>query len=353
MRKQCIAVDISNESFTACAGLRQDDDTLKFSARKKFTNDRTGHNQLMRWRRSIADNDIPTVFLMEATGVYHERLAYYLHNLEQTVHVVLPNKSKHYFKSLNVKTKTDSLDARILAQFGLEREHSIWTPPSPVMLELRGLSRYRMQLQDQRTALSNILHSKNRAYGTTALVKKSNERLIRITEQEIKKVGDEMEKLIQSDPELEQRVKKICTIQGVAIQTVLGLIAETDGFTLFHSTKQLTSYSGYDVVHEESGTIKRKTRISKKGNSYIRRIMYMPAMSASQHVPEFKALRQRILDKTKIPMKAQVAIQRKLLILIYTLWKNGTEYIPDHHGKKIAQTEVQAKQDSAEAIPLS
>ncbi|MBK6551566.1 MAG: hypothetical protein IPG11_14345 [Flavobacteriales bacterium] len=76
-------------------------------------------------------------------------------------------------------------------------------------------------------------------------------------------------------------------------------------------------------------------------------------MSASIYVPEFKALKERIKDRTKIPMKAQVAIQRKLLILMYTLWNNDSEYEKDHHQKRIARTEAQATQDSAlEQLPL-
>ncbi len=79
----------------------------------------------------------------------------------------------------------------------------------------------------------------------------------------------------------------------------------------------------------------------------------MPAMSASKCVPEFRALRERIKDRTKIPMKAQVAVQRKLLILMYTLWKNGSVYEEDHHQNEVARTKAQATQDSdLQPLPL-
>ncbi|MBK7287798.1 MAG: IS110 family transposase [Flavobacteriales bacterium] len=62
------------------------------------------------------------------------------------------------------------------------------------------------------------------------------------------------------------------------------------------SAKQLTSYAGYDIVHNESGTsVLSKTRISKKGNRYMRHHMHMPALSASKHIPEFKALKKSAL----------------------------------------------------------
>jgi transposase len=78
---------------------------------------------------------------MEATGIYYKNLAYDL-KLKQIVHIVLPNTSKHYLSNLNVKIKTDALDAIILSRFGVEKKHKAWLPPSPVLLELRNLTRH-------------------------------------------------------------------------------------------------------------------------------------------------------------------------------------------------------------------
>ena len=91
--KQSVGIDISKASFTACICSSQHQQPLRFSQVKKFKNDKTGFNQLLRWVRKQCSTDAPTVFLMEATGVYHERLAMHLAGLKQTVHVVLPNKS--------------------------------------------------------------------------------------------------------------------------------------------------------------------------------------------------------------------------------------------------------------------
>jgi len=76
---------------------------------------------------------------METTGVYHEQLAQQLYELKQTVHVALPYKTKHYFVSLNIKSKTDAIDVRALSQFEMERAHKPWNPPSPTLLKLREL----------------------------------------------------------------------------------------------------------------------------------------------------------------------------------------------------------------------
>jgi len=159
--KQCIGIDISKATFTACVCQRSDDGGLTFSKTVDFSNDTKGFNQFLRWSKGVIVRDAELVFLMEATGVYYENLAHHLHKIKKRVHVVLPNTSKHYFSSLNIKTKTDAVDARILSQFGVERIHKGWSPPPPVLLQLRNLTRYHVQLQEQKTALGNIKHSKD------------------------------------------------------------------------------------------------------------------------------------------------------------------------------------------------
>ena len=354
MKKQCVGIDIASGDFKAAVAKRGADDRLSCTASRKFDNTRTGFNQLLKWVDSELDKDAPVVFLMEATGVYHEQLAYHLYHLGKQVHVVLPNKFKHFAASLNMKSKTDAIDAKLLARLGVEREHRPWVPANPVLRQMRHLSRYRVQLQEQKTAIGNILHSKDHAHGVPSGILKSSKKVIALLDKEIKKLDLEMEKVVKSNQEVEAKVNKLRTIPGCGFTTVAAIVAETGGFEEFDSAKQLTSYAGYDIVHNESGTsVLGKTRISKKGNRYIRHHMYMPAMCSSRHIPEFNALKERVKDRTKIPMKGQVAIQRKLLILMYTLWKNDAAYEKHHHQKKVARDKAQATQDSAlEQLPL-
>jgi Transposase IS116/IS110/IS902 family len=92
--------------------------------------------------------------------------------------------------------------------------------------------------------------------------------------------------------------------------------------------------AGYDVVENSSGTsVKGKTRISKKGNSHLRRTLHFPALCAVKYVPEMQNLYERVFDKTKVKLKAYVAVQRKLLVLIYTLFKNDAAYEPEQYLK--------------------
>lgn len=140
--KQSIGIDISKLTFTACLCQRSETGELTYSAVSTFNNELKGFNQLLRWVRGSISANIQLVFLMEATGVYYENLAHHLYRLKKVVHVVLPNTSKHYFSSLNIKSKTDDIDAKILSRFGVERTHKIWLPPCPELLQIRNLTRY-------------------------------------------------------------------------------------------------------------------------------------------------------------------------------------------------------------------
>lgn len=346
--KQSVGIDISQDSFSACVCFSGSSQRLDFSDVKFFKNEKSGFNQLLRWVRKQCDASVETVYLMEATGVYYERLAHHLHVLKQTVHVVLPNTSKHYFSSLNIKSKTDALDAKILSQFGVERKHKSWQPPSPMLLELRNLTRYYVQLQEAKTSLNNIKHSKEAAHEVQSLILKSNRSLIRSIDKQIEVCKANIEQLINKEPELKEKVDKLLTIKGVGLITIATIIAETLGFEHFHSIKQLVSYAGYDVVERQSGSsVKGKTRISKKGNRYIRNILYFPAMVSCRFNPELKASYLRIIQNKPSKMIGQVAIQRKLLALIYTLWKNDSEYI-EGYKKEVASTKrIEATLDSS------
>lgn len=350
IRKQSIGIDISKSTFTACLCQQSDDGKLTFSKVLDFGNDSKGFNQLLRWVKGLIVSDSELVFLMEATGIYYENLAYHLHKIKKNVHVVLPNTSKHYFSSLNVKTKTDAVDAKILSQFGVERVHKLWSPPPSTLLQLRNLNRYYVQLQEQKTAIGNIKHSKDCSHDIQIFITKSNKKLISEIDKEIEKCVKEIKKIIEDDKVLKEQVRKVLTIKGVGLITVATIIAETMGFDQFHSSKQLVSYSGYDIVQRESGTsIKGKTRISKKGNRYIRNALYFPAMVACRYNETLKETYKRINKNSKASkMIGQVAVQRKLLVLIYTLWKNNTEFIENYKSSSL-DPKIETTQDSSVA----
>jgi len=101
-------------------------------------------------------------------------------------------------------------------------------------------------------------------------------------------------------------------------------------FELVTNQKQLASYAGLDVVFHDSGIKKGISSISKRGNKFLRKAVFMPALSACKHNHKMKELYLRLVTKGKNKKLALIAVARKLLLLIYTIWKNNTEYIPNY-----------------------
>lgn len=348
--KQCVGIDISKLSFSACVAQIDVEQEVRRSEVREFANTKKGFNQLVKWASKQIDQSVPIVYLMEATGVYYESLAYHLEKINKCVHVVLPNKAKHYLSSLNWKTKTDRVDARGLAQFGVERKFSAWHPPREVYRRLKAVTRHRTSLQEIKVGLMNRLSASQSSEVSDKMIVRSIKKMIGALEQQVDKCEQEVKLIIKSDAPLEGKMKKLMSITGVGLVSAAVVVGETGGFELFRSIKQLISFAGLDVVQRQSGTsLQGKSRISKKGNSHIRRVLYFPALSAVQHNALFKRIYQGHLLNDKKKKVALVAIQRKLLALLYTLWKKDCFFIADYateRTKKIAPVYTEATQDS-------
>jgi transposase len=127
----------------------------------------------------------------------------------------------------------------------------------------------------------------------------------------------------------------VCTIPGVGKLTAVIIFAETNGFELIRNKKQLTSYAGLDIKEKQSGTsVKGKPRISKRGNRFIRKALHLPSLSAVKYNNNQKDLYSRIVAKSGIKMKGLIAVQRKMLELIYILNKNKKPFINDYQKQR-------------------
>lgn len=325
MTRQCVGIDIAKLSFTACVCKLSPSSGLCFSQVATFDNSTRGFNQLLKWSRKQTNPALPVSFVMEATGIYYEPLAYHLHKLKQAVSVVLPNKVKHFGKSLNVKSKTDRIDARVIAQMGAERQLPAWQPPAPVFKALRELTRHCTDLKKERTVLLNRLSALLSAHEPQAFVIKSHREVIKKFDTEIAKCEARIKAVLQKEEWLQEKVGKLLSMKGVGLMSLAIVLAETQGFALINNARQLTSYAGFDVVERESGTsVRGKTRISKKGNGRIRAALYFPALVASRHNAALRIVYQRTNAGKESKMVGVVSLQRKLLLLIYSMWKSGT-----------------------------
>lgn len=329
--KQIVGVDISKDTFNARFGTIDTTQHSVLSCDKSFKNQLSGFKQLLTWtKKSIVSTDVPLVFVMEATGVYYERLAHFLIQNNCSVAVVLPNKIKNYTKSLSSKSKTDPLDAAAITRFGLERQLTLWTPASGSFKALHDLSREYHAVKFTITEIKNQIHALKASFQPQKHSLKRKTQLLRFLEQQARQIEQELHNLVDLEPALAERISHICSAKALGFITVVSVIAETNGFAQVSNRKQLASYAGFDVVFNESGIKKGTTSISKKGNKFLRHALFMPALTAVRHNPQLKTFYQRLLSKGKNKKLALIAVARKLLLLIYTLWKNNTLYDPNY-----------------------
>ena len=259
--------------------------------------------------------------------MYHESLAYFLEEKAFEVSLVLPNKISNYFRTLEVKTVTDKTASEVIARFGLERKLDRWKRPAEIFRKLKQKTRERDQLLGERTLVKNQLHAEQtEAYPAKESMARMKTR-INLLNKQITQIKEEMNVLVKQDKEVKKSVELISSIPGVGTLTAVTVLAETNGFELIRNKRQLTSYAGFDVKEKLSGTsVKGKPKISKKGNRHLRKAMYMPALAAIRHNGRFKTLFTRLVSRHGIKMKAAVAVQRKLLEMIYTIYKTKTAF---------------------------
>jgi len=326
--KQVLGIDISMDTFICRVGAITADQRTKIGTHKIFNNNIQGIRQFYKFAQSQQIDGVTQYFLMEATGVYYEGLAYFLKAQGAHVIVVLPNKAKHFAKTLTIKSKTDPIDAHMLTQMGLEKRLSEWEPPSELMKELKLLTREHLSLKELKTDAKNRVHAKTHSFKPGKDTIRRLRREIKLYETLIKEVELSIRSLLQSDTLMWVKIQNILRVNGVGLMTVAKVLAETNAFALIRNGKQLTSYAGLDVVFNDSGKHQGKTRISRKGNSHLRQSVYMPAISAIKSNPNLKSYYDRIIEKGKPKKVGVIAVARKLLLLIYFLWINETEYDP-------------------------
>lgn len=332
IRKQVTGIDVAKDELVVCLGRIYEDFSTELFAHKVFSNNVKGFESLVKW---VEKSGPAGRFVMEATGVYFESLAYYLADNGYEVSVVLPNKISNYFRTLSVKTITDKTASEAITQFGLERNLDQWEAPKGIYRKLRQLTRERGQVVETRTVAKNQLHAeKYEAYPNASSLARIKKLIVFLNKQEAE-IKAELALLLKEDMAMKELLVILCSLPGIGLLTAATVLAETNGFNLIRNKRQLTSYAGLDVREKQSGTsVKGKPKISKKGNKYLRRAMHLPALAAIRHDERFKAIFVRLVSKHGIKMKAAVAVQRKLLEMMFTLFKKQTAYDKNYFKKK-------------------
>lgn len=325
--KQSIGIDVSKNDFKVCLGIIDERLEKVETYEHAYANSKKGIKQFIKDIGAKTSSIAPVFFVMEATGVYHQELAYELAANSFPVVILLPNKAKSFSKSINIRAKSDVIDAKLLCQMGLERKLTTWQPPETIFATLKTLTRERETMVLQRTKLKNQLHAYQTAFVKVDKTISRIKQHIQFLNKQIKNAEIDMKAIVKEDQEVGNKVKKITKVKGLSFLSVVTILAETDGFNIILNQKQLIGYSGLDVRVDQSGAKSTKGRITKKGNSHLRRALYMPALNACRTNKTMKLFYAQLNERQKAKKQGVIAVQRKLLLLTYSLWKTGQDYL--------------------------
>lgn len=304
-----VGVDISKADFHAC--LLQGDKR----ARKSFPNVATGYRQFLRWLDNRKAVNVHVC--MEATGAYWRGLAMALHEGAVTVSVINPSRTALFARSQLRRTKTDRVDAEMIAEFCLTQRPDSWQPPAKETLELRGLLTYRDLLVADRTALKQALAQ---IYASKDLQRLHTKQLKAI-DQSICAIEAQIRSLLKRHAVIAAQVAALEAIEGIGFITAATIVAKLPANRL-RSPKAAAAYTGLAPSERRSGTsIHGKARICKTGDSELRKALYMPALVASKHNPILHKFAQRLKERGKPAKVIIVAVMRKLIELAFVRLK--------------------------------
>jgi len=282
---------------------------------KVFDNDDSGFEAMLAWLGEKAGS---LHACMEATGGLGDDLALFLFEQGITISIVNPLRIKAFGQSEMVRTKTDKVDAGVIARFCRSQSPEAWQPASPRLRELRALVRRCAALKEMR-----VQELQRRAQGAASpLVEESLARMIKWMDAEIDAVSAQVSRLICEDDALSESYTLLMSIPGLGPQSVAVLLAEIPDFRAFRHNKQITAFVGLNPQDHQSGSsVRGRARISKIGNARVRAILYMCALSARRHNPTLKAFADRLKEAGKPPKVVLVAVARKMLVIAYGVMK--------------------------------
>lgn len=264
---------------------------------------------------------------MEATGVYWEAVAEYLAAKGMTVSVVNPAQIKAFGQSQLVRTKTDQVDARLIASFCAERHPAPWQAPTANEQALRAMVLRLESLQVMRTQESNRLDV------SRDVIRPSIAAHIEWLDEQIKVLAKEIREHMDGDGSLKDKRALLDSIPGLGERTIAILLAYYADLERFGNARQAAAFAGVDPRQYESGTsVKMKPRMSKVGHAFLRKSLYMPAMVALYKTAWGKRFRERLAAAGKPPKLIIGAMMRKLIHVAFGVLKSGKNFDAGLHG---------------------
>jgi len=306
---QFVGVDVAKDKF---------DVALKIADRWDqvcFPNSKTGYQQFIKW---LTKHTNQPHIAMEATGHYSALIAQFLFDRQLPVYVINPLQIKNFARAKLTRNKTDSIDAKLIAEYAEKMQPYPYQPRSDAQKEVKDLTNLLDTLKQQHTRLSNNqLHS---VQGKIA--KELLKKLLKELEKEIIPVQSEIAKLIKRDSMLDEMMTLLISIPGIGKITAYKLISTIVDISHFKSPKQFAAYLGVSPRQHQSGKYEGKTTMSRLGNAHLRKTLYIAALVAKRFNLALQPLARRLKEKGKSPKSVTGAVMRKLAHIVFGVLKN-------------------------------
>lgn len=277
-----------------------------------FTNDESGIAALVQLLRKTP----PATIVIESTGGLERPLLHALLEAELPVALVNPARVRHFAIGLGILSKTDPIDARVLARFARQAAPRLAEKAEKNRLELQALVVCRRQLCVTRAQQSNRLGAT-----TSKPARKAIQAVIDILDRQIEKLNGQIRDLIDSDDEFKNLDKLLRSVPGVGPTLSATLTAELPELGRTDAS-QIAALAGVAPFNCDSGRTVGKRSI-RGGRTPLRCVLYMATIAAIRANPLIKAFSER-LGRAGKPAKVRiVACMRKLLTLLNAMVRDG------------------------------
>jgi len=293
---------------------------------RTYDNTPEGHKKLIK---HLNPKQKQTNICLEATGVYHFDLAVAISKTPNlNIMVVNPKQANRFAQALATKDKTDKVDAEVLALFAERMDFVPWVCPNNTRLAMRAYARQLAKMTKHQTVAKNQRHSLEATNFTPKAVLRNQRRQIKFCEKEIEVLEKDAVALIKSDKEMKQYFDLLVSIKGVAQTSAIQLLGELMVLPKNMTKRQWVAYAGLNPKKHQSGTsVNKKTRISKAGNRYLRKALYMPALSAANNDRRVRAFYLHLQEDNGLLKKQAIcAVMRKLLHVIWGMFESNQLY---------------------------
>jgi len=120
---------------------------------------------------------------------------------------------------------------------------------------------------------------------------------------------------------------RLLSIKGLGIVSVSGFIGEVGNFSKFNTQSEILKLAGLDLYEISSGNRKGQRRISKRGRSLLRKILFYAAIQTIRKNGILHEYYTRLTDRGMGRMRALIAVSRKLLRIIHALVRDDIDYV--------------------------